>query len=214
MTAKPRITFLGQSGFHIETPDSSLLIDPSNKKSGDLEGDIVYCTHKHWDHVGGVKTFMERNPEAILLGNEQVTKKFTQYGARVVTCNEDESYQHGPWSFEFKKLKHGVFRGALNLAVVARTGEFSFAHCGDAAVFEGFPSSAVDLLAVPISGGFAAGPGRALELVQSLSKPLPTIVPMHWLLRNPKSFFKKVTEAVPGVDCVIPTKGERLRGFE
>ncbi len=65
----PRITYLGQSGFFIETPELKLLIDPSNKRSGDLEGDLVYCTHKHFDHVGGVKTFLNRNSHAILIGN-------------------------------------------------------------------------------------------------------------------------------------------------
>ena len=60
------IRYLGQSGFEISDDVSTLLIDPSNKKSGKLKGDFVYCTHQHSDHTKGVEPFLELNQEAKL----------------------------------------------------------------------------------------------------------------------------------------------------
>lgn len=214
MSVTPRITFLGQSGFYIESTDSKLLIDPSNKKSGELDGDIVYCTHNHMDHVGGVKVFMARNPDAILLGNDQVLEKFPQFADRAIHCHEGMSQILEPWNFEFKQLPHGFFKGVLNLAIVARIGEFSFAHCGDAVSFDGFPPSPVNVLAIPIGGAFAASPRKALSMIKNLEDPIPTIVPMHWLLRNPREFCKKLMQTVPDANCIVPIKKEPLKGFE
>jgi len=214
MTVTPRITFLGQSGFLIETSNSSLLVDPSNKRSGEFDGDIVYCTHDHMDHVGGVKRFLDRNTDAVLIGNEQVAKKFSEYGERVITCSDGQTLERDPWTFTFSQLRHGIFGGVQNLGVVAAVGDFSFAHCGDAVSFEGFPSSKVDVLAIPISGAFAASPKIALKMVQSLSSPLPTIVPIHWLFRSPEGFCKKLSLVLPNAQCVIPQNGKPLKGYE
>ena len=214
MTEIPRITYLGQSGFYIETTDSKLLVDPRNKKSGDLEGDLVYSTHKHFDHTGGVKTFLTRNPDAIFISNEQVTGSFSQFGDRVKTVREDESFDFKSHSLTFTKVEHGLLKGTHNLSVEIHIGDFTFAHCGDAVSFDNFPSSNVDVLAIPIGGAFAASPKKALEMIMNLPDPLPTIVPMHWLMRSPESFCKKLSELRPGVNCVVPSNGEPLKGYE
>jgi L-ascorbate metabolism protein UlaG (beta-lactamase superfamily) len=213
MTETPRITYLGQSGFYIETPESKLLIDPSNKRSGDLEGDLVYCTHKHFDHIGGVKTFLNSNSNAILIGNEQVTGKFSRFSEQVKTVSDGESFQHKSFSFSFTKLEHGLIKGTYNLAVEVHIGDFTFAHCGDAVSFAGFPTTTVDVLAIPISGAFAANPRKALDMILNLPDPLPTIVPIHWLLRSPDGFCKTLHNARPDVNFIVPTKGEPLKGF-
>ena len=50
--------------------------------------------------------------------------------------------------------------------------------------FQGFSQEKMDILAIPISGLFAASPKRALNELKSFSQPLPIIIPMHWLLRK------------------------------
>ena len=214
MTETPRITYLGQSGFYIETPESKLLIDPSNKRSGDLEGDIVYCTHNHFDHIGGVKTFLNRNSNAILIGNEQVTNKFSRFAEQVKTVSDGESFKHKSFSFSFTKLEHGLFKGTYNLAVEVHIEDFTFAHCGDAVSFTGFPTTTIDILAIPIGGAFAANPKKALDMILNLPAPLPTIVPMHWLLRSPDGFCKTLHNARPDASFIVPTNGEPLKGFD
>ena len=210
MTEAPIITFLGQSGFKLEHGNSTLIIDPSNKESGNHDGDIMYCTHKHFDHIGGVDTFLERNNSAIFICNEQVAGKFTKYGDRVKVVKDGETYENGPWSFRFIQLKHGIFKGIQNLAVVISVGNFSFAHCGDAVEFPNFPPGPVDVLSIPIVGGFTAGPRTALKMVVNLQEPRPIIVPMHSVFRKPEGFCKKLHERIPDIKCVVPTIGERL----
>ncbi|MFX1605058.1 MAG: MBL fold metallo-hydrolase [Promethearchaeota archaeon] len=214
MKERPVITFLGQSGFFIETSVCKILIDPQNKKSGDRDGDILYCTHRHSDHVGGVDTFLTRNPRAILIGNEQVTDKFSKWEERTKTVKHGDNIEVKGCFFEITNLPHGVFSKELNSAIVLQIGGFSLAHCGDAVSFEGFPSLTVDVLAIPIGGVFAASPKKAQEMIMNLQEPLPTIVPMHWFLRSPKSFCKKLRDMKPNVNCVVPANGEPLKGYQ
>jgi len=210
MTNSPIITYLGQSGFLLEYENSKLIIDPANKKAGDRDGDIMYCTHKHVDHIGGVNEFLERNSSAILVCNEQTARKFSKWDDRVKVVNDGEVFTHEPWSFHFTQLRHGIFKGILNLAVVVIAGNFSFAHCGDAVEFHDFPKQSVNVLAVPISGGFTASPGKALKMVEGLEEPRPTIIPMHWLMRNPSGFCEKLRELILEIYCVVPIDGKPL----
>ena len=127
---------------------------------------------------------------------------------------EGEPFDFRSQSFSFTKLKHGVLKNTYNLAVEIHIGDFTFAHCGDAVSFDGFPSSNVDILAIPISGAFTASPKKALDMIMSLQGPLPMIVPMHWLVRNPESFCKKLRNERPDIRCIVPSKGEPLKGYE
>ncbi len=213
MTENPIISYLGQSGFYIETSMGNVLIDPQNKKSVNRDGDVVYCTHRHMDHVGGVDAFLSLNPEAVLIGNEQVTQKISKWGERTITVKHGDSLEHKGCIFEITNLRHGIFSKELNSAVVLRVGEFSFAHCGDAVSLERFPSSPVDVLAIPISGAVNVSPKKALAIIVNLQDPLPTIVPMHWLMRNPKSFCKNLRNLKPNVNCIVPSDGGPLKGY-
>jgi len=210
MTETPTMTYLGQSGFLLEYNDSRLLIDPTNKQSGEYDGDLIFCTHKHFDHISGAEVFLERNPTAILICNAQTALKFAHLGERVKIVDDGNSFTHGPWNFKFTTLRHGMFKGVHNLAVVISVGDFSFAHCGDAVEFSNFPQQQVDVLAIPISGGFTASPGKALKMISSLDNPKPVIVPMHWLLRKPSGFCKKLHQQIPDAKCIVPTVGEPL----
>jgi L-ascorbate metabolism protein UlaG (beta-lactamase superfamily) len=201
---KPTITFLGNSGFLLEYQDSSLLIDPQNKRSGDRKGDIVYCTHNHPDHVGGVNIFMKQNPVAFLLGNAQVAKKFSKWTQRTIVVTSGEFIQQGPWTLRFIKEPHGISKGKINLGVIVRTENFAFGHLGDAVRFSNFAQAKLDVLAVPIVGGFTASPKGAINELKIFDSPLPTIVPMHWVFRSPKGFCKRLNREIPDTNCIVP----------
>jgi L-ascorbate metabolism protein UlaG (beta-lactamase superfamily) len=194
----------------LEHDNSRLIVDPVNKQSGDFDGDIMFCTHNHFDHVGGVKVFLERNKSAILVCNNQTAAKFTQYEDRIRIVDDGDSFTHGQWNFQFRKLRHGFFKGVHNLGVIISVGTFSFAHCGDAVEFINFPGQQVDVFAVPICGGFAASSGKVFKVVSQMTDPKPIIVPMHWQWRNPKSFCKKLHQQVPDVKCIVPVNGALL----
>lgn len=202
--------YLGQSGFLISKDGSSLLIDPYGEKSGDVEGDLVYCTHAHSDHTSGVPAFMERNPKAILVANHEVIQKFQKFKDRVVVAREGEIYNHGNWALEFIKGEHGLL-GCLNMMVAVRNGEDSFGHCGDTITLKGFYNAGLNVLAVPIIGLLTTSPSKAIEELKKFTKPLPVVVPMHWLVRSPNSFCESLSENLPSARCIVPDKGKILQ---
>ncbi|MDF1538346.1 MAG: MBL fold metallo-hydrolase [Candidatus Thorarchaeota archaeon] len=210
MSSELKIQYLGQSGFHLTMNGIGMLIDPSNKKSGDVDGALLYCTHNHSDHIGGVTTYLERNENALFVANVQVLEKFPEFEDRSFAAVAGETYTHDIWNLEFIEGKHGLFRGILNLGVIVRVGEHSFGHCGDTVTFQGFYDKKLDALAVPISGAVTASPKKALEELKKFQVRLPKIIPMHWLFRNPETFREKFMSRSETVSCSVMRAGDTL----
>jgi L-ascorbate metabolism protein UlaG (beta-lactamase superfamily) len=212
MAAGMRITYLGQSGFAIEFEDSTLLVDPPNKETGNQSGDLVYVTHKHFDHAGGLKAFMERNPEAELIANEQVLETFHQWPDRSTLAETGKTYSKGYWNFEFVESRHGLFRGIQNVGAVIHAGGQVFCHVGDTVTLAGFRNYRIDFLAVPVSGVVAT---KAKDVVSELKKfdtKPQYVIPMHWLFRNPQGLCKLLKKEMQEVGCLIPEKGQVVIG--
>ncbi|MFW9850911.1 MAG: MBL fold metallo-hydrolase [Candidatus Thorarchaeota archaeon] len=210
MSEELEIEYLGQSGFRLSTRDSALVIDPSNKKSGDFDGDILYCTHKHSDHTGGISTFLERNKRAIFIANDQVLQEFSEYEDRTLKAVPGKSHTHGIWTLDFIEMRHGLFKGVESTGVIVKTKGKSFGHAGDTVTLKGFIDQKLDVLAIPIGGGPTMSPKKALQELKTYQIMLPRIIPMHWLVRNPKGFCKQVRELAENVTCSVMSKGEIL----
>ena len=207
------VTYFGQSCFLLEYQNSKLLIDPRKKTHSEVEGDIIYATHRHMDHTAGIETFLKINaPSGVLISNTQVTRKYSQFGNQVITIKNGESLTKGVWELKFIFGKHGLFffRGVENIGVIVKTPSFTFGHLGDSVNFEGFANLDLDMLAVPIGSMFAASPKGAIKELKKFTKPLPTIIPMHWLWRNPDGFCKNLTKEFPEAKCIIPKKGAKI----
>jgi L-ascorbate metabolism protein UlaG (beta-lactamase superfamily) len=204
---RPEIKYLGQSGFHIQFGTKGFLIDPADKKSGEVDGDVVYCTHKHFDHTRGVGPFLERNPEAVLVSNRQVIGALDKWRERATEAKLGKQLSFDDFTLEFVEGQHGFFRGIIVYGVIVRSGDFSFGHCGDSVTLDGFHDKELDLLALPISGVVATSPKSAVEQLATFSFPLPTIIPMHWLFRRPKSFCKMLSKKFPSSRCIVPEEG-------
>ena len=205
------ITFLGHSCFLLEYDGSKLLIDPGKKHHSEIDGDIVYSTHYHYDHTSGIEKFLKKNtPNSVLIANEQVTQKYSKFEDQIMTINDGETIKRGIWEFSFISGRHGFFRGVNNIGIVVRTPSLTFGHLGDSVNFSGFSQVDVDILAVPIGSMFAASPKGAIKELQEFKKPLPIIIPMHWLWRSPRGFCKKFKKAFPDARCIIPQDGEKI----
>ncbi|MFX1513459.1 MAG: MBL fold metallo-hydrolase [Promethearchaeota archaeon] len=203
-----KIKFLGQSGFLLQQESTNLLIDPRNKKAGNVSGDIVYVTHNHTDHTGGVKSFLKRNPEAKFICNEQVASSFTKWPDRTIIATPGETIVQGEWKLKFIKGRHGLFSSVQNIGIIVQNEDISFGHAGDSVDFQGFGKKHVDVFAVPIGGIFTASPKRVLIELQDFDLPIPTIIPMHWLFRRPRKFCEKLRKSFPESKCVIPEANE------
>jgi len=205
------ITCFGHSCFLLEHQNSKVLIDPSKKSHSQVEGDIIYATHHHWDHTAGIDTFLETNaPNGVLISNSQVTKKYAKFGDQIITIKDGECLTRGRWELEFIRGKHGFFRGVENIGIVVKTPSFTFGHLGDSINFEGFANLDLDMLAVPIGSIFTASPKGAIKELHKFKKPLPSIIPMHWLWRNPRGFCKNLIKEFPEAKCIVPKKGEKI----
>ncbi|MFX1532930.1 MAG: MBL fold metallo-hydrolase [Promethearchaeota archaeon] len=202
------ITFLGQSGFVLQKGSSSLIIDPSNKKAGERSGDVVFITHSHSDHTGGLETFLKHNPEATLVCNKQVIDRFRKWQDRVVLAIPGEEIEEKSWKLRFFSAQHGLFRGEQNTGVIVETSNLSFGHVGDAIEFQNFYEEKIDILAIPIVGMFAASPKKALKELQQFSQPVPVVIPMHWVWRSPQKFCRHFKTIFPNSQCVVPKIGE------
>jgi len=210
MVEQLRITFCGQSSFRLQLGSSAMVIDPKNRKAGETSGQLVYCTHSHFDHTGGVETFLGNNSEAILVGNKQVAHKFRKWNERVITAIPGETFVQDPWHLEFIECAHGLFSNVLNVGVIVRTPNTFFGHVGDAITFRGFSSANLDILAHPICGLFAVSPNRAISELKQFAKPLPVFVLMHWIWRSPQKFCRKLRTTIPDARCVVPVVNEEI----
>jgi len=207
-----QITYLGQSGFLLRDGESNLAIDPHNEFSEESTVKIIFATHSHYDHVGRIKTILEKNPESILIGNHQVVKKFNKWQDRTKKITPNEEIELSPWRLTFIKCRHGIFSSVENTGIIIRHSSFSFGHPGDAVEFEGFIKHKLDVLAVPISGFFAASPKRVIEELRKFTSPLPEIIiPIHWVFRNPSKFCLNLSNQFPGISCKVPVDGETLK---
>ncbi|UCG02941.1 MAG: MBL fold metallo-hydrolase [Candidatus Heimdallarchaeota archaeon] len=205
-----KITFLGQAGFMLQDNSSTLLIDPGKKKHGDVPGDIVFVTHNHFDHTRGVEPFLKRNPEAILICNKQVAGYNKKWEERIILVNPGDKIQRRTWNLKFIEGRHGLFSGVQNTGVIVHTSNQSFGHVGDSVDFLGFSQEEIDYLAIPISGLFAASPKKALNELETFKQPLPTIITMHWVWRNPRGFCKRLQSKFPDSRCIVPKDGESV----
>ncbi|MFQ5832898.1 MAG: MBL fold metallo-hydrolase [Candidatus Thorarchaeota archaeon] len=210
MAKVPQIRYLGQSGFHILLKSGSFVIDPKDEKSGDREGDILYCTHKHYDHTGGVNTFLERNPKAIFITNDQVARAFSRWSERTITVYPGDTYSNGPWNLEFVECRHGLFRNVIDVGVVVRTDGFSFGHPGDTRTLLGFSDFELSVFGVPIGGAVSTSPKNAISQLSQFNSPPETVVPMHWLYRSPGAFCREMKEQLPNVRCIVPSDDETI----
>ncbi len=204
------IKYHGQSCFTLQTEDSRIIIDPGKKKLGNIKGDIVFVTHKHADHTAGVKRFLRRNTDSVLICNNQVADEFKTFDDSIILATPGEEINHGEWRFKFIKGTHGLFRNIENTGVIIEASSLCFGHAGDSVEFQNFSQEKIDIFAIPISGIVTASPKRALKELGSFKQPLPIIVPIHWLIRNPSKFCTKLTNYFPKSQCIVPKVGEYL----
>lgn len=167
-------------------------------------------THNHFDHTRGVDPFLKRNPEAALICNEQVAKSFKKWSDQIVLVEPGEEIQHKTWKLKFIKGRHGLFSSVKNTGVIVRTSTISFGHAGDSVDFSGVSQEKLDYFAIPICGIFAASPKKALKELERFKQPLPTIIPMHWIWRNPHGFCHQFSTVFPEGQCVVPKNGNTV----
>ena len=178
-----KITFLGQSGFHIETQGKHLIIDPfitPNPKADttahphiapeQLPADYILLTHGHADHVADAEAIAKRTG-ATIISNYEIVMWYGKKGIQGHPLNHG-----GQASFDFGTVKYvnavhssempdGTYGGNPGGFVIWND-EGCFYHAGDTAVtmdMKLIPLTCppLDFAILPVGDNFTMGPNDA-----------------------------------------------------
>jgi L-ascorbate metabolism protein UlaG (beta-lactamase superfamily) len=173
-----QVEWYGQSAFRLSAGASSVAIDPFGDMSHlgargiewgyppipELEATLVLVTHEHGDHnavevVGGAPEILRSTAGTFDSAIGEVTAVASEH-------DEQAGSQRGP---------NTIFVFALDGLRVCHMGDFGQAALRDE---QASAIGAVDLLFVPIGGGFTIGAGVARDVVTRLAPRW--VVPMHY----------------------------------
>jgi len=129
-----------------------LVVDPGGfTRPVDVTGVVaVVVTHAHPDHVTPeqVRTVLDRNPAAVVIGPAGVAAALADSGVTVDVVTDGDHRTVGPFTLDFHGARHAVIHSTV--PVVDNTGVLvngRLFHPGDAWTVPGVP---VEVLAAPV----------------------------------------------------------------
>jgi L-ascorbate metabolism protein UlaG (beta-lactamase superfamily) len=186
-----RVEWFGQSAFHLEGEQGSVAIDPFGDMSAlssgrgiqwdypaiaGLEPNLLLVTHEHRDH----NAVEEIDGEPVVLRSTAGTLD-SPFGEVVAIASEHDDAagtQRGP---------NTIFVFSLDGVRVCHMGDFGQSGLREE---QAQAIGEVDLLFVPVGGGFTIGAEQAALVVERLAPRW--VVPMHY--RTPRIGFLETAE--------------------
>jgi L-ascorbate metabolism protein UlaG (beta-lactamase superfamily) len=189
------LTYLGHSGFLLETSTARVLVDPylsenpaAPFKASEARCDYVLLSHGHEDHSGDAFEIAQRCG-ATIVANYEIAEYFAAKGAKTHGMNPG-----GGFNFPFGRVKltlahhtssveaglKPIYLGSPCGLLIQADGKTIY-HAGDTAVFldmQLIGRAGLDLALLPIGDNFTMGPDDAL-IALDLLKPKLT-VPIHY----------------------------------
>ena len=139
--------------FTVEKDDQVLVVDPGSFTTDFIapEGVIaIIITHEHADHFDAelISAIIDKNPEAVIIGDASITNQIEAFETRPVTAGE--TLEVGPFHLEFFGGKHASIHDSLptppNLGVMV---DELLYYPGDS--FYVPEDHSVDTLALPVA---------------------------------------------------------------
>ncbi len=143
------LTKYGHACFTVEKDGVQLVVDPGNFSTDYIPSNTVIAvviTHEHPDHFDHeqLEAIIDKNPDAVIIGNESITSKIDVFQTRTVTAGEHVTI--GPFELDFTGGEHAVIHDsyprATNVGVMINDLLY---YPGDSFVV---PNRPVDTLAI------------------------------------------------------------------
>lgn len=221
-----KLTYLGHSGFLIETGEHRLVIDPfltgnpvAKHKPEDIQAGFVLVSHGHGDHVGDAVPIATAN-DALVIGPNDLVEKLSKEGVRGHGMGIG-----GQRQFPFGRVRltpafHDAgFEGGNPAGFVLELNGRRLYHAGDTGLYSdmkllnGVTEPSIDIALLPIGDNYTMGPTDAVTACTWIQPKI--VIPMHYntfpLIAVDVADFKRRAEAaVPGMTVLTPAPGETI----
>ena len=221
-----KITFLGQSGFHIETEGHSILIDPfltgnelAVNSPDEFSPSHIVLTHAHPDHYGDTEDIAKRSGATVVASFEVVNylgEKDIQGHPMNVGGSFDFPFGKVTYTpaWHSNSLPDGTYAG-MPSGLILEIGGKRIYHAGDTALFSDMKlitRGGIDLAMLPIGDNFTMGPADALEAVKLIEPK--EVIPVHYntfeVIQQDPDAFKASVESQTTSGCAVLSPGESL----
>lgn len=221
-----KITYLGHSGFLIETAQASIVIDPFLKgndtakaKPEDIKCDYIIVTHAHFDHLGDSVEIAKKN-DATIISTWELCSHLSKENVKV-----HPMHLGGGCNFSFGRVKLTIaFHGSSIMengnvvtlgspaGIILTVDDKTIYHSGDTALFSDMKligDHGIDLALLPIGDNFTMGIDDAVKAVEFIKPKL--VAPIHYgtfdAIKVDPNEFKTKVEA-KGFKAKVMTIGE------
>jgi L-ascorbate metabolism protein UlaG (beta-lactamase superfamily) len=230
-----KLTWLGHSAFHIETPGGKhLLIDPflthnpktpANKKSF-AKIDVILCTHGHSDHIADAADLAKKHNPTVV-GIYELCIWLQKKGAQqIAPMNKGGTQAVGDIKVSMVHANHSngveddnqlVYGGEPAGFVITFENGLRIYHAGDTNVFGDMAIIRdiyrPDLAILPIGDRFTMGPKEAAYACRLLAPK--AVIPMHWgtfpmLTGTPAEFGQEIKSLGLNVELIAMEPGETI----
>ncbi len=219
-----KITFLGQSGFHIEINGHSILIDPfmsgnelAVNSPDEFSPSHILLTHAHGDHYGDTEDIAKRSGATVVSSFEianYVGEKDIQ--AHPMNPGGSRTFDFGKVTFtpawHSSSFPDGTY-GGMPMGIILEIEGKRIYHAGDTALFSDMKlitRGGIDLAILPIGDNFTMGPDDALEAVK-MTQP-KEVIPVHYntfeVIQQDAGAFKSSVESQTNSRCTVLSPGE------
>jgi L-ascorbate metabolism protein UlaG (beta-lactamase superfamily) len=218
-----KATFLGQSGWLLDTGSDRIAIDPwltGNPKAvgraDDLRCNYLLLTHAHDDHIADAAAIARRN-DALVITTHEIAADLGGKGLRT-----HGMHIGGTHAFPFGKLRvtaalHGSgIAGGFPCGFLIETAGRKVYHAGDTALYGDMRLlhelwGPVDLALLPIGGNFTMDADDALVAARWIQPRL--VVPMHYdtfplIAADAAAYCRRCAEA--GIAAKVVQPGESI----